>query len=201
MESLGLSRRESCVKYLVLQIIGPNFSRKFRAKFRAAKRSFSCTVSRQISRPFWHSQPVFLFGRSAPLKPQETGAPLRQPQTSRNTPSSSFIACHHLEASHYHMCDQDERQRSGTNVLKTSFFTRKFRGCASQSLFCVFCNVFVMCSSNDPSRHVLKLSMHKIVITRLQCTHCTIRLEGYHLYQNYYITTAYFWTINLGAVT
>ena len=33
-------------------------------------------------------------------------------QTSRNTPSSSLIARHHLEATHDHTCDQDENRGS-----------------------------------------------------------------------------------------
>ena len=49
------------------------------------------------------------------------------------TPSSSLIAGHHLEASHYHTCDQDEKQRLGTKVLGTkTFFATKFRGTASE---------------------------------------------------------------------
>ena len=61
----------------------PRFSRKYCAKFSAKflappKSVFALDLnSRQISRPFWHRQPVFLSAHSVPLKPQETGEPLR----------------------------------------------------------------------------------------------------------------------------
>ena len=109
----GTNGREICVKFLgtvnhrpkFFANFAPNFAqnsaprkRVFRAQFRARFRACLGTASRFPLRSL-----------SAFETPRDRSS--LEAQTSRSTPSSSLVVCHHLEASHYHMCDQDERQR------------------------------------------------------------------------------------------
>ena len=100
MEFLGLSRREICVKFLGAVNHRPKLSRQISGKIPRPEKKF-----------FAHN----LVPDFAPVLAQPAGFPLRslsafetprirsslEARTSRNTPSSSLIACHHLEASHY----------------------------------------------------------------------------------------------------
>ena len=94
-------------------------SRQMSRKIRSPEKNVFRTISRQILRPFWHSQPVVLSARSA------VSWSSLEAQTSLNA-LSSLIACHHLEASHYHTRDQDERGRDA--MFSEKLFTRKLRG-------------------------------------------------------------------------
>ena len=108
------------------KFFAPNFAQNSAPR----KTVFSHTVSRQISRPFWHSQPVFLSARSAPFKPKK-----------QELPSGSDFWEHPFLLLSLHaitwrpaaitcvikMKDKGREQCSQNRI----FFATKFRGCAS----------------------------------------------------------------------
>ena len=115
-------------------------SKFFRANFApnfmqnsAPRKSFSRTISRRISCPSGTASRFssLLTQRIWNPKKQE----IRQGSDFSEHPSFSLIACHHLEASHYHTCDQDENRGWEQKFSEQSIFLyRSLRMC-----FCRMC--------------------------------------------------------------
>ena len=140
---LGLSRREIGVKFFGAVNHMPKF-------FAQSSRQISRKIPRPENQFFAHNfapdfAPVLAQPAGFPLRSfgafatQETGAPFRLRLLGTPLPTS-LIACHHLEASRYHMCDQDERQRQGTMFSKQNFFRYKI----SRVRFCSGCGTKVL---------------------------------------------------------